>query len=97
MPKIKFIINFFIEILHFKEPWFYWLTAFGPITGDPEFCQIWDWCWNINTNISFHFRLFPRKTNDPIIKTKPYFGVILAFVQIWAKIDFPWKKVSESF
>ena len=25
--------------------------------------RIWDWWWNINNNISFHFRLLPRKTN----------------------------------
>ena len=38
-----------------------WLAAFWPITGDPKLCQIcW---WNINNNISFHYRLFPRKTN----------------------------------
>ena len=35
-----------------------WLSAFR----EPEFWQIWDWWWNINNNISFHLRLFPRKT-----------------------------------
>ena len=40
---------------------FDWLAAFWPITGGPKLCQIcW---WNINNNISFHYRLFPRKTN----------------------------------
>ena len=38
-----------------------WLTGFWPINREPEFGQIWDWWWNIN-NISFHFRLFRRKT-----------------------------------
>ena len=38
-----------------------WLAV--PIWG-LEFCQIWDWWWNINNNISFHFRLYTRKTND---------------------------------
>ena len=33
-------------------------------TGELEFCQIWDWWWNINNNISFQFTLFPKKTND---------------------------------
>ena len=42
-----------------------WLAV--PIWG-LEFCQIWDWWWNINNNISFHFRLFPRKTNDKIFQ-----------------------------
>ena len=31
-----------------------------------EFSQIWDRWWNINNNISFHFRLVPKKTNDKI-------------------------------
>ena len=41
-----------------------WLSAVRTRTRtqEPEFCQIWDWWWNINNNISFHFRLFPRKT-----------------------------------
>ena len=39
------------------------MAVFWPITGEPEFCQIWDCCRNISNNISFHFRLFPRKTN----------------------------------
>ena len=53
-----------------------WLAV--PIWG-LEFCQIWDWWWNINNNISFHFRLFPRKTNDKIFQKikKPNFGAIL--------------------
>ena len=32
------------------------------------FCQVWDWWWNINNKISFHFRLFPRKINDRFFK-----------------------------
>ena len=43
---------------------FDWLIVFWPVTRESEFCQKWDWWWNINNNISFHFRLFPRKTND---------------------------------
>ena len=46
----------FLRILQFD-----WLAAFWPIIRDPKFFQIcW---WNINSNISFHFRLFLRKTN----------------------------------
>ena len=43
------------------------------------FCQIWVWRWN-NNNTSFHFRLFPRKTNpkNPILRPR--------------KIEFSWKK-----
>ena len=29
---------------------------------------IWDWSWNINNNVSFHFRLFPGKTNDKMFQ-----------------------------
>ena len=47
-------------------------------SGEPQFCHIWDWWWNITKNISFHFRLFPRKTNDKIFhkihKKKKLFG-----------------------
>ena len=104
MPKVKFIIHFFLEILHFKKTLqFYWLTAFGPITGDPEFCQIWGWYWNINKNISFHFRLCPRKTNNKIFKNiqKVQFwghvAILAFFTQIWAKLDFPGKKALSVF
>ena len=30
--------------------------------------MIWDWWWNFNNNLRFHFRLFPRKTNDKIFQ-----------------------------
>ena len=39
----------------------YNITIFWPITCDPKLCQIY-W-WNINNNISFHYRLFLRKTS----------------------------------
>ena len=52
--------------------------------------------WNTNNNISFHYRLIPRKTNiTKFIKKsqKPYFGPILSpFAQIGAKNEFSWKK-----
>ena len=67
------------------------LTAFEPITEDPGFCQIYDWCCNINNNVGFHFILFPRKTNDKISQKiqKPYFGTILAFfAQTWIFCQF---------
>ena len=51
-----------------------WLAV---LIWELEFCQIWDWWWNISNNISFHFRLFPRKTKDKIVKIsekKPILG-----------------------
>ena len=60
----------------------YWLSAFWPITREPEFCQIWDWWWNINNNISFHFRLFPRKLFKIFNKLKKFKKIILG--PIWA-------------
>ena len=82
MQKTNFIIHFFLEILHFKES----CNLIGWQHRELEFCQIWDWWWNINNNISFHFRLFPRKTNDKIFQKikKPNFGAILG--------PFPWSK-----
>ena len=77
---------------------FYWLTAFGPITGDPENCQIWGWYWNINKNISFHFRVLPRKANNKIfwkIQKTLFWGhvaILAIFSQIWAEMYFPGKK-----
>ena len=59
-----------------------WLTAFWPINREPEFCQIWDWWWNINNNISFHFRLFPRKLFKIFNKLKKFKKIILG--PIWA-------------
>ena len=59
------------------------------------------WRWNVNNNISFHYRLFPRKTNMAKFLKKSqelYFGAILgAFPQIWAKNEFSWKKTLPVF
>ena len=89
------------KVRHVLLPWdietleFYWLTAFGPITGDPEFCQIPDWCWNINNNISFHFRLFSRKTNYKIFQNfqkSLFWGRFDFFAKNLGKNEFCWKK-----
>ena len=45
-----------------------WLSVFWPITREPGFYQTWNWWWNINSNSSFHFRIFPRKTDDKIFQ-----------------------------
>ena len=60
----------------------------------------WDWWWNINNNISFHFRLFPRKTKLKIVQIskKPYFGAILGpFCSNLDKKEFSWKNGSDIF
>ena len=74
---------------------FHWPAAFWPITWDPKLCQIcW---WNINNNISFHYRLFPRKTNITKFfkkSQKPYilgpFWILLP--KLGPKMIFPGKK-----
>ena len=65
MSKIKFIFLFLPEILYSIKTWNF---SIGPVTEDPELYQIWYWCWNINNNINFHFRLFARKSNDEIFQ-----------------------------
>ena len=100
MPKSKFIIQFFLEIFHCKESCnLIRLTAFWAITREPELCQIWDWWWNINNNIIFHFRLILRKTNDKIfLMMKDYFGVILGrFFPNLGKNKIFWKKRTSVF
>ena len=78
IPKINFIIHFFLEILY-------------PMTREPEFWQILDWWWNINNNISFHLWLCPGKTKKTIFQKtkKKLFGVILGpFPQNLGKNEF---------
>ena len=69
---------------------FNWLKAFWSITREPEFCEIWVWCWSMNNNTSFHFRLFSEKTNDKIfqkIKKSPSLGTFWAlFAKTWTKM-----------
>ena len=89
--KTNLIIHFFLEILHFKES----CNLIGWQQQQLEFCQIWDWCWSINSNISIHFRLFLRKTNNKILKRwkRTYFRAILGpFYQNLGKNEFSWKK-----
>ena len=79
----------FLRILQFD-----WLAAFWPIIGDPKFFQIcW---WNINSNISLHFRLFLRKTNMTQFfkkSKKIHFGAILGpFYPNFGKNEVSWKK-----
>ena len=86
MQKTNFIIHFFLEILHFKES----CNLIDSQHREQEFCQIWDWSWNINS-ISFHVRFYTRKTNDKIflkIQKEHIFGPFWTlFTQIWAKMS----------
>ena len=62
-----------------------------------EFCQKWNWWWNINNNISYHFRLLRRQLffKNP---QRTYFGAILGpFYLNYGKNEFSWKKRSVSF
>ena len=85
MQIINFIIHFFLKILQFKE---------SCKLRDPEFWQMW-W-WNINNNVSFRFRLFPRKTNMTKFfkkSKKLYLGAILGpFCPNFGKNESSWKK-----
>ena len=82
MPKINFITHFFLRYYILKNPAI--SLADSILT---QFCQIWNWWWNIN-NISFHFRLFPRKTkflkngNLDFLKMEIYYNSFLHHVRI---------------
>ena len=61
-----------------------WLTAFWPINREPEFCQIWDWWWNINNNISFHFKfLINFSKNTKKLFWGQFGSFLLKFGQKW--------------
>ena len=92
MPKINFIIHFFLEILHFKESSNFTSDKLWAVTCEPEFCEICDWWWNIKNSISFHIRLFPGITDDKSFQ-KFHFGAI--FTSLSPNLDkneFSWKK-----
>ena len=74
MQKTNFIIHFFFKILQFKESCNY--------VRDPKLYQIWR--WNINNNVSFHFRLFPRNKSFKNLKNPILWSFWAIFVQILA-------------
>ena len=82
--KINFIIHSFLQILHFKESCnlIGWLH-FSPQLNNQNFD---------NNNISFHFRLFSRKTSDKMFQKNPklHFRDILG--PFLGKNEFSWKK-----
>ena len=97
MQKTNFIIHFFLEILHFKES----CNLIGWQHRELELCQMWDWWWNTNNNISFHSRLFPRKTNEKLfqkVQKEPYLGPFwVLFTQIGQKWIFLEKRAMSVF
>ena len=90
--KQTFSCILFLRYYILKNP----STWLAVLIWELESCKIWDWWWNINNNISFHFRLFPRKTKDNFCKKilkEPILGQFWAlFTQIRAKIHLPGKK-----
>ena len=103
IPRINFIIHFFLQILLFQEScnligW----TAFWLVTWEPEFCQIWDLWWNISYNIGFYFKLFLGKTNHKIFQKEKknlfwgHFWVLFS-LKLGKKSIFLEKKGSVSF
>ena len=90
MPKRNFIIHFFLEILDFKESYNLIAWIFWSITREPEFCQIWDWCCNINRNFILDY--FRKKLKTKFSKN-PYFATILhSFSKNMGKNEFSWEK-----
>ena len=91
MRKTNFIIHFILEILHFKQS----CNLIGWQHRELEFCLIWDWWWNIKNKISFHFRLYTRKSNDKSFQKKSkknlfwgHFGPFLPkFGQKWIFLE----------
>ena len=103
MPEVKLIIHFFLKILILKNLATLLAGSIWAHNWNLKFCQIWGWCWNINKNISFHFRLLPRKINDKIfqkIQKKLFWGhvaILAFFAQIWVKMNSPRKKALSVF
>ena len=78
MPKINFMVLFFLEILHFKKScnligW----QHFGPLPV-------------MGLVVKYHFRLFPRN-NDKIFQKIQKTLFWAPFAQIWAQMNFPGK------
>ena len=96
MSKINFSIQFFLEILSFKEScnlicW----QNFGPQLVYSEIFQIWDWPQNINNNISFHFRSFPKKSNAKVFQKMQkilFWGHFGSFLPKFGQNEFSWEK-----
>ena len=94
IPKINFIIHIFLEILHFKESSILAHNLQTRILPDMGLVV------KYQHNVSFHFRLFPRKTNNKIFQKIPktlYWSHFGRFCPNLGKNEFSWKKLSVSF
>ena len=94
MPKIKFTINFFLEVLYFKEPCnFIGLQNLGPYLETNSFARYGTGVEISITILVFILDYFQEKIVTKYFKKskKSYFGAI------WAKMNFPGKKCFVSF
>ena len=101
MPKVKFIIHFFLEILHFKNFVILLADSIWAHNWRPRVLRDMRLVLKYNENISFHFRLLPRKTNGNIFQKiqktllQGHIAILAFFAQIWAKMNFSGKKLSQ--
>ena len=64
-----------------------WPRAFWPISQEPDFCQIWDFCKNTANKINFHYRpkseiitKFSSKFKEPCV-----WFILAHFPHFWGK------------
>ena len=65
----RYVVDLSDEILQSD-----WPRAFWPISQEPDFCQIWDFCKNTANDINFHYRpksetitKFSNKFKEPCV------------------------------
>ena len=65
MQKIDLFHHFVLEIIvNLKILQSDWLRAFWPLSQEPEFSQVWDFCKNTTNIVKFLYRPNPEKIND---------------------------------
>ena len=81
IPKINFIISFFLEILHFKESCNLMADSILAHNSKTRILPDMKLVVNIKNNITLHFRLFPRKTDNIFQKIQKtlFWGHFLIF------------------
>ena len=68
MQKVNFTIHLFLRYYILKNLAISLVLSILAHISKTSILPDMDWWWNINNNISFHFRLFPRKNNDKILQ-----------------------------